>query len=275
AMKAADVSAAANGADVIFHCANPPGYVKWRELAIPMLENAIAAAKASDARLIFPGNIYNFGPDSWPLLGESTPQHPKTRKGAVRVEMEAMLAEASRQGLRALVVRAGDFLGPSSGSWFAAVMVKPGKPLRAVTYPGRRDIGHAWAYLPDLAEAIARLAEIEATLPAFDTFNFGGHWVEPGVEIALAVRRASGKPDLPIRRFPWPLVHLAAPFSPFMRELVEMRYLWREPIRLDNRKLATLLGEEPHTLLDEAVRRTLVALGCLPTTAPERRSPAG
>ncbi len=156
AMRAADVGAAAAGARLIFHGANPPGYKRWRELAIPMLANAIAAAKANDARLIFPGNVYNFGSDAGAVVGENAPQNPATRKGRVRVEMERMLAAAAEDGGRSLVIRAGDFLAPSGGSWFSAVMVKPGKPVQSITYPGRRDIGHAWAYLPDLAETIAR-----------------------------------------------------------------------------------------------------------------------
>ena len=102
-------------------------------------------------------------------------------------------------------------------------MVKPGQPLKSVSYPGKREVGNAWAYLTDLAETIARLAEVERELDAFEVFHFGGHWIEPGVEICHAVRRASGRPDLPIRFFPWIAVYLAAPFSAFMRELLEMR----------------------------------------------------
>ncbi|AJY38958.1 epimerase [Burkholderia humptydooensis] len=37
----------------------------------------------------------------------------------------------------------------------------------------------------------------------------------------------------------------------------EMRYLWREALRMDNAKLVTALGREPHTPLDAAVE-TLV-----------------
>jgi nucleoside-diphosphate-sugar epimerase len=257
AMNEAEVIGAVDGARLLFHGANPPGYRRWRELAIPMLANSITAAKRSGSRLIFPGNVYNFGSDAGVLVNESSPQHPKTRKGAVRVEMEGMLSDAAANGVRSIVVRAGDFLGNSSGSWFKAVMVKPGQPLKSVTYPGKRDVGHAWAYLPDLGETIARLAEVERELDAFEVFHFGGHWIEPGVEICHAVRRASGRPDLPIRSFPWIAVCLAAPFSGFMRELLEMRYLWQVPLRLDNAKLVAGLGEEPHTLLDEAVAQTL------------------
>jgi nucleoside-diphosphate-sugar epimerase len=111
---------------------------------------------------------------------------------------------------------------------------------------------------------VARLAEIEASLPAFDSFHFGGYWLARGVEIAEAVRRVSGVPDLPICSFPWLLFFLGAPFVTFLREALEMRYLWRVPLRLDNAKLVSLIGPEPHTPLDEALRQTLSALGCLP-----------
>ena len=271
AMRAADIAAAAEGAEVIFHGANPPGYRNWRSLAVPMLANAIAAARASGARLIFPGNVYNFGPDAGPLVDERSPQHPLTRKGAIRVEMEAMLATAAGDGVRSLVVRAGDFFGPHApSSWFATVMVRPGKPVRSVVYPGARDIGHAFAYLPDLAETIARLAAIERRLLAFEVLHFGGHWLEHGVEIARSIRRTAGMPHAPILPLPSLLLRLAAPFSATLRETIEMRYLWRVPLRLDNRKLVALIGEEPRTPLDAAVRRSLEALRCLParTAAP-------
>ncbi|HUN50839.1 MAG TPA: NAD(P)H-binding protein [Candidatus Sulfotelmatobacter sp.] len=266
AMREDDVVEAARGASLIFHGANPPAYRNWRGLALPMLANAIAAARQSGARLVFPGNIYNFGPDAWPVVRETSPQQPRTRKGAVRVEMERMLAEAAGSGrVRVLVLRAGDFFGaPAPASWFQTVMVRPGRPLRSVTYPGRREAGHAWAYLPDLAETVARLADIEADLPACETLHFAGHWLARGVAMAEAIRRAAGDDRLPIRRFPWPALYAAAPFVRLFREVLEMRYLWRVPLRLDNAKLVALIGPEPHTPLDQAVRQSLVGLGCLP-----------
>ena len=266
AMNSKAVTAAAQGADLIFHGVNPPRYRKWGELAVPMLVNTIGAAAECGARIVFPGNVYNFGPDAWPLIDERAPQNPITRKGTVRVEMERMLERVADKGVRTVIVRAGDFFGPhATSSWFGAAMVKPGKPIRAVTYPGRRDIGHNWAYLPDLAEVIAQLADIDTTLATFDVFHFGGHWLDPGVEMVAAIRRAVGNERLPIRSVPWPLLSLAAPFSPFLRELLEMRYLWRTPLRLDNRKLLATLGHEPHTPLDEAVTATLALFGCLPS----------
>lgn len=256
--KAAEVTRAAEGATLIFHGINPPRYQNWRELGIPMLANAIAAAKAVGARLIFPGNVYNFGSDAGSVLHEHSPQTPSTTKGAVRVEMERMLETAAGDGARSLVLRAGDFFGPHAGtSWLRGAMVKPKRPVQAVVYPGHPQVGHAWAYTPDLAETVVRLADLEATLPDFDVFHFGGHWVNPGIEMAEAVRRVVGNPNLPIRALPWIWLRLAAPFNAFLREIIEMRYLWRIPLRLDNSKLVALIGQEPHTPLDEAVRRSL------------------
>ena len=256
------VIAAARGVSLVVHAANPPGYKNWKGLALPMLESSIAAASAAGARLVLPGTVYNFGPDAWPVVAESAPQLPSTRKGKIRVAMEQRLRRAASEGVSVLIVRAGDFFGPRAGNnWFSQGLVKPGKPLRSVSYPGRPDSGHSWAYLPDLAETIARLADRGAELADFEVFHFAGHWFERGVEMADATRRAAGLPNAPIRSFPWIVVYLLAPFVESLREMIEMRYLWQVSLRLDNRKLLSFLGDEPHTDLGTALRETLRGLG--------------
>jgi nucleoside-diphosphate-sugar epimerase len=161
-------------------------------------------------------------------------------------------------------VRAGDFFGPLPGNnWFSQGMVKPGRPVRAITYPGDPGVGHAWAYLPDLAEAMARIVNEDARLQAFETFHFRGHWDEDGLRMIEAIRSATGLPQLPVRRLPWMLFRLLSPAVPLFREMAEMRYLWREPFDLDNTRLVRLLGGEPHTPIVDAVRETLRGLGCL------------
>jgi hypothetical protein len=46
-----------------------------------------------------------------------------------------------------------------------------------------------------------------------------------------------------------------------------------EPLRMDNTRLKAVLGAEPHTPLDEAVRETLIGLGCLGAqTKPQSRT---
>jgi hypothetical protein len=38
-----------------------------------MIENMIAAAKDSSARILLPGTIYNYGLDAFPILKEDSP----------------------------------------------------------------------------------------------------------------------------------------------------------------------------------------------------------
>lgn len=258
AMNPADVARAAEGVSIVFHGANPPGYRNWKGLVLPMLNASLAAARANGARLILPGTVYNYGPDAGAIVAEDAPQSPTTRKGAIRVEMERRIETS---GVKALIVRAGDFFAPSPGNnWLAQGLLTPGKRLTSVTYPGDPAIGHQWAYLPDLSETFAALIERDSELPAFARFHFGGHWLAEGGEMIEAIKRVAGRADLPVRRLPWSLLWLATPFNEMLREMMEMRYLWQRPLRLANDRLTAFLGREPHTPLDDAVRATLKGL---------------
>ncbi|HUO94026.1 MAG TPA: NAD-dependent epimerase/dehydratase family protein [Rhizomicrobium sp.] len=264
AMKAADVAAAARGVSVIVHAVNPPGYRNWGKLVLPMIDNTIAAARGHGARIVLPGTVYNFGPDAFPSLREDSPQNPVTRKGRIRVEMERRLRAAADAGTPVLIVRAGDFFGPNAANnWFSQGLVTPKKTVAAITYPGRRGIGHQWAYLPDVAETMVQLLQKPAALESFAMFHMDGHWDADGTEMIGAIRRAVANPKLKVRKMPWMLMRMLSPFVPVFRELLEMRYLWTLPIRMDNARLKRALGAEPHTPLDVAVHETLVGLGCL------------
>ena len=260
AMDREAVVAAAAGCSLIVHALNPPGYRNWAKLVLPMMDNTIAAAKAAGARVLLPGTVYNYGPDAFPVLREDVPQRPLTRKGKIRVAMEARLKDS---GVPALVVRAGDFFGGPEGrsSWLAQGLIKPGAPLKSVNRPGRRGTGHAWAYLPDLAQTMAELVE-KTPAEGFERFHFAGHYDADGEQMIGAIGKAAGR-KLKVQPVPWALFTLLAPFVTLFREMLEMRYLWNEPLRLDNSKLLAVLGREPHTPLDMAVKTTLKQLHCL------------
>jgi nucleoside-diphosphate-sugar epimerase len=268
AMNQQDVMRAARGCAVIIHAVNPPGYRRWSELVLPMIDNTIAAAIEVKATIVLPGTVYNYGSDAFPLVTEASPQHPLTRKGAIRVELERRLSAATEHGARVIIVRAGDFFGPRAGNnWFSQGLIKPGRPVASVNVPGERGVGHQWAYLPDVARTIVEVLARREELEPFATFHMAGHWDADGTQMADAIRRvverSSGvRPGA--RAFPWWLLRLASPFVVTARELLEMRYLWRQPVRMRNDRLIATLGREPHTPLQEAVEATLVGLGCLP-----------
>jgi nucleoside-diphosphate-sugar epimerase len=265
AMNAAEVLRAAQGASLIVHAANPPGYRNWATEVLPMIDNTIAAAKAVRARIVLPGTIYNFGADAFPVLHEQSPQRPSTRKGAIRVEMENRLKAAANDGVATLIVRAGDFFGPKTtgNSVFSAAMVRPGSPVKWIINPVRRGASHAWAYLPDVGETIALLMDRQERLGDFEVFNFAGHQLASG-EMPAAIAKAVGQPNLRVWPLPWFMIVALQPFVRLFREMSEMRYLWSESISLDGSRLEAFLGTAlPRTPLDVAVRDTLLGLGCL------------
>lgn len=267
AMKQEDVVNAAKGCSVIIHAVNPPGYQNWDTQVIPMLQNTIAAARSSQATIVLPGTIYNYGPDSFPLLDENSQQKPISRKGAIRVQMEQLLKEYAEQGGSVLIVRAGDFFGANAkNNWFSQGFVKPGHPVKSIANPSTPGIGHQWAYLPDAARTIVQLLEYRADLSPFETFHMAGHWDSNGHKMAQTIQdviqvKTNRTPK--IKSFPWWALSLISPFHKTSKEIMEVRYLWKTPIQMNNQKLVSFLGKEPNTPLTLAVEETLQGLGCL------------
>ena len=84
-----DMAQAAIGADVIVNGLNPPNYHNWDKLIPQITAQVIAAAQASGATVIIPGNVYNFEGlgGEW---SEHTPQRPTTRKGKIRAQKDVV-----------------------------------------------------------------------------------------------------------------------------------------------------------------------------------------
>lgn len=272
------------GCQVVIHGLNPPYTNRaWTEQAPQMMQQAIDIASALGATVMLPGNVYNFGEDMPAQLFEHTPQRATHAKGLVRIALEQQLEAAARAGkMRAVVIRAGDFFGSGRGSMFDLAIVKD-LPKGKVTFPGSMAIATSWAYLPDLAQTFVRIADRRDSLAAFDVFHFHGHVLNGSdwrdVLGAVAVTRGwlcstRTQPASPtLGRFPWGLITLAAPLVPLWRALADMRYLGQRAHALDNSKLLALLGSEPHTPLNMAVKAAVDDL--FPAENPAAAVPAG
>jgi nucleoside-diphosphate-sugar epimerase len=258
ARDAESVIAAASGADVVLHALNVP-YTEWARQAIPFADTAIAAARNSGATLVFPGNLYNYGAGMPALISETTPMHPTSRKGAMRLATEARMRDAADAGVRTIVLRAGDYFGGEGlGSWFDRVVIREIGAGR-LTYPGPLDVVHEWAYLPDLAQALVRLVEARDELPPFAELGFAGHAVT-GREFTTAIARACRR-KFKVGAMPWRLIRLMGFVVPVFRELADVSYLWTVPHVIDGARFASVIGELPHTPLDQAMTAALTALG--------------
>jgi nucleoside-diphosphate-sugar epimerase len=251
-----DAIKAARGADVVLHALNPI-YKNWRRMALPHAYSAIEVAETAGATLMFPGNLYNYGAGMPNVIDETTPMQPTTRKGDIRLEIEQRMQEAAERGVRTIILRAGDFFGSGRGAWFDLVIAKQ-LARNEVIYPGPLDVVHEWAYLPDLAAAMVRLAQARERLGVFEAFGFSGHAVT-GHTLIDAIAKATGRDsrDLRVRQMQWWMMKALSPFFALPRELSELDYLWKAPHRIAGEKLKAIIGEVPHTPLETAVKRAL------------------
>ena len=148
--------------------------------------------------------------------------------------------------------------GRVAGTWFDLGIAK--KVAAGVfTYPGPMDVPHAWAYLPDLADAFVRLAGHAGELQPFEAFHFPGHTMT-GSELKHYCETAMGH-ALKLRGIPWPVLRLGGLVVPMLREVCEMAYLWRVPHSLDGSKLDALIGSVPKTDPAAAVAAALADMG--------------
>ena len=225
------LTVACHGADFILHALNPP-YHRWPKLAMPLTRSVMAAAKSAGATVLFPGNVYNYGTTVPPVITRQTPFNSDHSKAAVRVEIEAFMADAANNGgPQVLVLRAGDFYGGKGrGAWFDMALAKQVSKGN-FEYPGDPTIEHAWAYLPDFARAFVDLAGIAEQCAQFEAFLFEGHCLR-GEEFQKLLAEASGQ-ALKRTQTPWELFKVLGWFVPMIREVNAMRYLWDKPHRVD------------------------------------------
>ncbi len=244
-----DLMQAVQGVQVIVMAANPL-YHLWHTQLLGLHEQVGKAALSVDATVIVPGNVYVFGAQTPGPWGENTPRLAQNSLGQIRIKMERAYRD---RGVRTIVLRGGDFLDvTATGSWFDKVMA-PGLPKGVMKYPGRLDVAHAWAFLPDMTRAAVQLAEKREQLGRFEDISFPGfNWT--GSELALALSQALGR-DVGARKMAWWPVWLAQPFWSEARYLLEMRYLWDVPHCLDGSRFKTLLPDFQATDEKTALRQ--------------------
>jgi nucleoside-diphosphate-sugar epimerase len=226
----------------------------WREVWPKTLGNFVAACEATGARMVLIDNLYMYGPQTSPLV-ETMPltsygAKPAARSVATRIWMDA--AAAGRARVAAL--RAPDFYGPKVGlSWLGDTAIGAMGRGKAAFFIGSPDIPHDYAYVPDIARAATTL------LDAPDS-AFGQAWHVPCPptrttrEVLKIAADALGV-RLRLLTLPESLLGAAGLFSPFMRELKEMRFTWDRPYRVDTAKFVKAFWSDA-TPFEAGVRET-------------------
>lgn len=261
-----DMVKSAMGVDVIVNGLNPPNYQNWAQNIPAITEQVIAAAKASGATVIIPGNVYNFGdqPGEW---SETTAQNPVSEKGVIRKEMERSYRDS---GVQTIILRAGNFIGDAADDDVMRVMILRTIKKGKITAPGGADVMQTYCYLPDWARAVVMLTGKRERLAAFEDVPFPGHSFTL-TDLHRVLEQELGRP-LKVTKFPWLVMTLLAPFWELASELKEMRYLWNTPHTMSAKKLNRLLPEFQPTPMRQVMTAGLLTdiypHKCMSGTAP-------
>src|SRR6188472_4133792 len=228
AIRVDDAVRAMTGADAAMFCVNPP-FATWLTTFRPLLQCAIAAARQTNSRLVFPANVWIYGAGRVDqLIAESHMPSPTSRRGRLRAEMEQGIHAA---GIRYAMVRLPEFYGPSVVS-FTARVFRAALADRRVLWPGPLDVTSELVYMPDAARVLVEVA-VAADCDA-SVFHLPGVRTTPRQFAELVYRAAGRKPR--VFGVPHWLLSAAGVFDPTARGAADIGHLWRYPILLDGAK---------------------------------------
>jgi nucleoside-diphosphate-sugar epimerase len=231
--------------------------VVWRDVWPRVMTNFVAACKMTSARMLLIDNLYMYGPQTTPLvetmLLTAYGWKPAARAAATRLWMAAVAAGEARVA----ALRAPDFYGPGVGlSYLGDTSIGKLAQGKPAVFVGSPDVLHDYAYVPDIARAATRL------LDAPDS-AFGQAWHMPCAPTRttrdiLRIAADTLGVKLRISALPAWMLGPSAMFSPFLRELKEMRFQWDRPYQVDASRFKAAFWADV-TPFETGVRETALA----------------
>ncbi|MDQ1409843.1 MAG: hypothetical protein QOJ41_1578 [Acidobacteriaceae bacterium] len=248
---------AAAGVDTIFYTVGVP-YTQF-QLHPKLIRIALEVATAARvARFVHVSTVYPYGIPQTDLVNESHPRNPVAFKGKMRKEQEDLvLAADTPAGMRTTILRPPDFYGPDAELSYARAIFVAAVKGGTANVIGPVDTPHEFIFVPDVAETLVALADKEEAYG--QAWNVAGPGLITTRKFAdlvfVAVHqktriRAAGK-------F---MLRVLGLFNPFMREVLEMHYLWTTPVKLDDSRLRKLLPNLKKTPYAEGIEATIKAM---------------
>ena len=256
---------AVRGTDVVVMAAQPGGYRYWAKQWPGMLDNALDAAAAAQARFVYVDNLYMYAPATGPI-STSSPEHATTAKGRLRRELGERVLSAGRSGTipGAVIGRFSDYYGPGgTNSSLHMLAIRPalaGQKMRGFI---ALDEPHSSHYLPDVARGFARLVT--------DDRGDGQAWIMPAApplmqrQMLQLLAEATGAPT-DFGRVSPTMLRLAAVVLPSLRGTGEVINQFDRPWVVDGRAFTETFGEIPITSHEDAVAQTVAWFRAHPDT---------
>lgn len=245
ASDSAALTGCANGASVLYNCANPGAYPLWEKQWPPLAAAILETAERTGAVLVTASNLYGYGPVDEPMT-RATPLAPSDHKGVLRARMWQDALTAHKAGrVRVTEARSSDYIGPtlpiSSGLLprYAEATLR-GKAASVFSDP---DQLHTWTAIDDVAATLAVLGRDERA--------WGSAWIVPSnppatvrqVLRGFADEVGAGEPRL--RQVPRGLLRLGSRFIPLLREVTGVLYQFDKPFVADGVETSETFGVTP------------------------------
>ncbi len=249
----AELAPALAGADAVFHCIHGSRYSAdvWRR-ELPGAERVVlTAAGNAGAVVIFPESLYSYSsPEE--VMAQDSPRLAAGGKRGVRTEL---LARRAASDTPTVSVVASDFFGPRVRNAHAGDRMVPlVLEGRRVQVLGSLNMPHSFTYVPDLAAAMIRAAELPQLWNS--VLHAPTNPAATQREMAAAFAAAAGVPAPKVAAIPGWTLRAAGIFSADMRELAELLYQFQAPFIMDSTASEELLGLAP-TPLEAAARETV------------------
>lgn len=241
---------AAMDVEVIFHAMNIP-YPEWEKRLPVLMGNVLEAAREATAKLVLVDNIYAYGRSPGALVTEQTPKKPHTKKGKIRLQLEMM---AKRSNLPVLIAHFPDFYGPNANNTLLNYTFESVIKNKKAMFVGDRKIPREYIFTPDGAKALVELALMDSAYG--ENWNIPGSGVITGDEIVAILRELTGY-NKKVGTVTKGMIQFMGLFNPMMREVVEMMYLYEEPVVLDGGKLARAIRHITRTPYKEGIKQTI------------------
>ena len=253
----AQARAAADGMDAILFAVGVP-YPEFAKYP-PLMRTAVEAARdAGVGRLLAIGTVYLYGRAQTPRIAETHPHTPHTRKGLAREAQFEVVREAhDPAGLTTALLVLPDFYGPAIENSYLTAVFDGAVTGASATVIGPIDRPHEFVYVPDVVPVIADLLAVPAAFDGGVYHLSGAGTIVPREMFARAYRAAGNKPKLFVAGLA--AQRIFGLFNPLVREMVEMNYLWTDPLVLDDAKLARVVGPLHKTSYDDGIRASVDA----------------
>lgn len=248
------LTAVADGATAVFNCANPRDYTQWPTVWPPLAESLLVAAERTGALLVTASSLYGYGPVEAPMT-EGQPDGATDTLGRIRAGMWAEARARHEAGrIRAVEVRASDYVGAGVGQNGHVTRQLPGaRQGKAAWVIGSPDLPHTWTDVHDVARTLVAVADRPE--------SWGQVWHAPSNpprtqrEALTDILAAGGRPAVRVIGIPDPVLAAAGLFSPLMRRIRVMSYMFRRPYVMDSARTQATLELAP-TPWDQICERT-------------------